>query len=78
MPILIFDNKYDREKFEKWMLNHISLRTNYEKSLQQSAIFQHIQNKEMIDGKSECGVLEVATSFEFYKEWEKSEELSCS
>lgn len=69
MPVLIFENECSRLEFESWMLSNISLKEEYIEKIEKNAIFQHILNKEKRDGTPECGVLEVATTFAFYKKW---------
>lgn len=74
VPVLIFENKKMRTKFENWLEDNLFLKEKYIADLENSAIFQHIKRKEAKNGKSTCGVLEVAVAFRFYKKWIKQRE----
>ena len=71
IPVLIFDNSQERFEFEDWFSQNENLRDNIEKEILQNAIFQHIRAKEEKIGKSQCGVLELAIAFAYYKNWQK-------
>lgn len=72
IPVLIFDNSQERFEFEDWFSQNENLRDNIEKEILQNAIFQHIRAKEEKIGKSQCGVLELAIAFAYYKNWQKT------
>ena len=74
VPVLIFENKKMRTEFENWLEDNLFLKEKYIADLENSAIFQHIKRKEAKNGKSTCGVLEVAVAFRFYKKWIKQRE----
>lgn len=74
MPVLIFETEETRLSFEKWVKENIELKNSYSEELKQSAIFQHIKDKESKDGSTVCGVLEVEISFKYYKTWCSLEE----
>ena len=69
MPVLIFEDKDERLKFEKWVAANQDLRSKLVSDIENNAVFQHICAKEQQDGKPEYGVLDVAVSFGFYKKW---------
>lgn len=70
MPIMVFDNEFERDKFEQWFLD---LKQRYVESkrmiIKESAIMQHILEKEAKAGKSEAGVIDIAISFDLYRIW---------
>ena len=74
VPVLIFENKKMRTEFENWLEDNLFIKEKYIADLENSAIFQHIKRKEAKNGKSTCGVLEVAVAFRFYKKWIKQRE----
>lgn len=69
VPVLIFENKEMHTEFENWLSDNLFLKEKFIADLENSAIFQHIKGKEEKNGKSACGVLEVAVAFKFYKNW---------
>lgn len=70
MPVMIFDNESERDKFEQWFLD---LNKEYVESkrmiIKESAIMQHILAKEAKAGKPEAGVIDIAISFDLYRIW---------
>ena len=74
MPVLIFNDSNERLEYERWTCENDNLRDEIEKELSENAIFKHICAKEDNYGKTQCGVLQVATSFSYYKRWKQIKE----
>lgn len=73
MPVLIFEDKDERLKFEEWVDANIDLKSGFASNIENNAVFQHIHAKEQRDGNPEYGILDVAVSFAFYKKWLEEE-----
>lgn len=71
MPVLIFDNSHERLEFEDWVSRNNNLREGIEKEISENAIFKRIYDKEEKVGKAQCGVLQLAIAFAYYKKWKK-------
>ena len=71
MPVLIFDNSHERLEFEDWVSRNNNLREGIEKEISENTIFKRICDKEEKVGKAQCGVLQLAIAFAYYKKWKK-------
>ena len=72
MPILLFHNKNEQEKFEKWVNDNSFLIKLIEEKLVNNAIYEHILSKARLDGiNDESEIKKIAISFGLYKEWRK-------
>ena len=69
MPVLMFKNEDNRHEFEDWVSKNQKLKEKYIKIISENAIFQHIKSKEERNGSPQCGVLQVALSFAYYRKW---------
>lgn len=69
VPVLIFEDRDERLKFEEWVNINNNLKSSFISKIENNAVFQHIRAKEQQEGKPEYGVLEIAISFELYKTW---------
>lgn len=69
MPVLIFENRDSRYDFEEWVKENSSLKEKFIKEITENAIFQHIHAKEEAVGIPQCGTLQVAVAFAYYKKW---------
>ena len=60
---------YSKEKgFE---IKYIGSYEGIEKEISENAIFKRICDKEEKVGKAQCGVLQLAIAFAYYKKWKK-------
>lgn len=69
MPVSIFENRDSRYDFEEWVKEKSSLKEKFIKEITENAIFQHIHAKEEAVGIPQCGTLQVAVAFAYYKKW---------
>lgn len=72
MPIMIFENEDERERFEKYLCGlDVSTKTEIRRKIKDNAIMEHIIAKSESEGQPEIGVADIAFSFAVYRRWKK-------
>ena len=72
MPILLFSNQEEQEKFEEWVNDNQTVISLVEEGTINNAIYEHILNNARYDRMDrENGIKNIAIAFGLYRRWRK-------
>ena len=72
MPILLFSNQEEQEKFEEWVNDNQTVIRLVEEGTINNAIYEHILNNARYDRMDrENGIKNIAIAFGIYRRWRK-------